>query len=104
MELVLLVGLAHPPDHLLEAVEDPAVHLRHLRIGHGVRRRVEVVEIPQDEPAGVPDPPVGLDEALDHFARRLASVHLFRPAPLTMLRIVIVAVSGSQLTKLNEPD
>ena len=65
MELILLVGLAHPSDDLLKAVKDPAVHLRHLFIRRLIRVGFKVIEITQDEAAGISDPTVRLNQTLE---------------------------------------
>ena len=62
MELVPVVGVPDPADHLLEPVQGPAVDLLHVRQRDGILPAVEIVKVAQDVAAGVADPPVGLHQ------------------------------------------
>ena len=67
MELVAFIGLRHAPDHFLQAVQGPPVHFQHLVAIQTVGIRCKVIQIAQDEPAGVADAPVGFHQALENF-------------------------------------
>jgi hypothetical protein len=54
-------------NHFLQAVQRPAVHFQHPVAGDAVRVRLKVVQIAQDETAGVADAPVGLHQPLENL-------------------------------------
>ena len=60
VELVRLVRLPHPLDRPVEPQHRPAVQARERGVRDRVRRRIEVGEVPEEEAAGVANPPVRL--------------------------------------------
>ena len=80
VELVGLVRLPHPLDRPVEPQHRPAVQARERGVRDRVPRRVEVGEVPEEEPAGVADPPVRLRRA-GRGSRRRAGCPRCSPRP-----------------------
>mmetsp|Transcript_65107 Transcript_65107/g.105272 ORF Transcript_65107/g.105272 Transcript_65107/m.105272 type:complete len:202 (+) Transcript_65107:631-1236(+) len=57
---VFFIGLCHDSKNALRLFDDVAVQQRQLCIGHGICRRVEVMDVAQNETCSVPDLFIGL--------------------------------------------
>jgi len=60
MILILIIGFKRFFDQALKLVERKPVYLRHGIVRNFIYRRIEVAQIAQYKPAGVPDSPVSI--------------------------------------------
>ena len=62
MKLKVLVRLSHSRDQILELQQRPSVKLRQLLVGDSVNGGVEIIEVAQEEAAGVSDLAIRVDQ------------------------------------------
>ncbi|VTR68162.1 hypothetical protein DESC_70002 [Desulfosarcina cetonica] len=78
MELIGVIRLEGTLDHPLEFVQGEAVDIQHLVNRHGVLLGIEIVQVAQDEPAGVTDPAIGVAELLEDVVRNAHIIAVVR--------------------------
>ncbi len=85
VELKTLVGVADTVHKPAQPVQDPPVHLPHHLLPRQARpARLEVIEIRQDEPERVAEPPVSVHDLVEDVAAGrhvLLEVHIGHPQP-----------------------
>src|SRR5206468_8751880 len=69
VELIFLVRASHAVDQPRQTVEDPAVDLVEPRVRLAIARRIEVVEVAEQEPERVAHPPIGVGKPVQDLGR-----------------------------------
>jgi hypothetical protein len=63
-DMELIVGISTPDslDQVMQSAQCPSVNLEERRIAHSISCGIKIVQVTQQEPTGIPNLPIGLNQ------------------------------------------